>query len=141
MHDNLKGALFVSLSAVFFATYGVWSHIMGNTFGDFFQGWTRGLAISLVLLAIGIGTKNLKKIQKKDLVWFGIISCAGGLNQAPYFYAFKNISIGTATLLFYSSLTISSYLLGKLFFEEKITLVKLLSLVLAIFGMCLIFTF
>lgn len=141
MNNNTKGILYISLSALFFATYGVWSHIMGNSFGDFFQAWTRGIIIASILFCIGIATKQIKKIQRKDLIWFCIISLAGGLNQAPYFYAFRNINIGTATLLFYSSLTISSYILGKFFFREKITFIKLLSLFIALLGMFLIFSF
>ena len=113
---------------------------MGDFFGDFSQGWVRGLIITVILLAVGFRGKLYRMIEKKDLKWFVVISVCGGLNQAPYFIAFKNLPIGTATLLFYAALTIGGYILGKFFFNEKITLVKIISLVLATIGLGMIFT-
>ena len=83
----------------------------------------------------------LKKIEKKDWKWFLIIATAGGLNQAPYFLGFEHLTIGTATMLFYAALVVGGYILGKIFFKEKMTSVKILSLVIAILGMLLIYGF
>jgi len=61
------------------------------------------------------------------------------LNQAPYFFGFKHLTIGTATLLFYAALVVGGYLIGKLAFNEKITIMKYVSLILAIAGMLVIY--
>lgn len=139
INQRLKGTAFIALSALFFSTYGVWSKLMMGFFGEFSQAWTRGLIITMFLILLGTITKQFKKIAKKDIFWFLLISLMGGLNQAPYYYAFKKLEIGTATSLFYASLTIGGFLFGKLFFKEKITLIKLFSLSLAIIGMGLIY--
>jgi drug/metabolite transporter (DMT)-like permease len=64
---------------------------------------------------------------------------AGGLNQAPYYFGFEHLTIGTATLLFYAALVVGGYVLGKIFFAEKLTGVKMTSLVIAIGGMLSIY--
>jgi drug/metabolite transporter (DMT)-like permease len=115
--------------------------MMIGSFGEFSQAWTRGLILMIVVIVLNFKMKFLKKIEQKDKKWFLIIALAGGLNQAPYFYGFEHLTIGTATLLFYASLVVGGYVLGKIFFKEKMTLIKILSLVISIFGMGLIYGF
>ncbi len=141
MNTQLKGITYITLSAFFFGTYGVWSRLIGDSFGNFFQAWSRGLFLLIILIPFALWKKQIKTIQKEDLVWFIAMALAGGLNQAPYFYAFHHLDIGTATLLFYASLTIGCYVIGKLFFNERMTFIKYLSLFLALLGMSMIFSF
>lgn len=136
--NRKKGTFFILISAFFYATYGVWSHLMANSFGVFSQAWTRGLILLVVTLILNFIFKFFKPINKKDYVWFVVISLMG-LNQAPYFYGFKHLSVGTATLLFYAALLVGGYLIGKFSFGEKITKIKWLSLGLAILGMLVIY--
>ena len=98
-----KGIIFILISAFFYGSYGVWSRIMSPAFGEFSQAWTRGLILIVVTLLINLKFKIFKPIKRRDLPWFIIIALAGGLNQAPYFFGFKHLNIGTATLLFYSA--------------------------------------
>lgn len=137
--EQNTGALFIVLSALFFGSYGIWSKLMAGFFGEFNQAGIRGLLISIILVIIGVLGKKFKKIDKKDLLWFLLISLAGGLNQAPYFYAFEKLEVGTATMLFYASLTIGDFIWGKLFFKEKMTPIKIGSLILAMIGMGFIY--
>ena len=113
----------------------------GGAFGEFSQAWTRGLILFAVIMLLNTKMRFLKKIEKKDWKWFLIIATAGGLNQAPYFLGFEHLTIGTATMLFYAALVVGGYILGKIFFKEKMTSVKILSLVIAILGMLLIYGF
>jgi drug/metabolite transporter (DMT)-like permease len=136
---NSKGAIFVIISALFFGSYGIWSKLMGSEFDDFTQAWMRGLIVVLILLPIGYFTKSLKKIAKKDIKWFLIYTVPGSLVFPFYFLGFRYLDIGTATLLFYSSLTITSYILGILFFKEKMNIWKIASLIIGIIGLLLIF--
>lgn len=134
-----KGIIFILISAFFYASYGVWSRIMSHGFGEFSQAWTRGLILTLVILLINLKFKILKPIKRRDLPWFIIIALAGGLNQAPYFFGFKHLNIGTATLLFYAALVVGGYFIGKLFFEEHLSKTKVISLVLSIIGISTIY--
>jgi drug/metabolite transporter (DMT)-like permease len=133
-----RGTVFILMSAFFYGTYGVWSHLMSSSFGVFSQAWTRGLALLLGTLILNFFFKFLKPIAKKDYFWFLVIGFMG-LNQAPYFYGFKYLDVGTATLLFYSALLVGGYLIGKFSFNEKITRTKLLSLALAILGIMTVY--
>lgn len=71
--------------------------------------------------------------------WFLVIAAAGGINQAPYFFGFEHLPIGTATLLFYAALAIGGFVLGRIFFGEKFGVVKLGSLAIGLAGIALIY--
>jgi len=133
-NTRLRGASFILISAFFYGTYGAWSRLMAADFGEFSQAWTRGLLLFIFSLLVNIKFKIFKKIDRRDWPWFLMVAFAGGLNQAPYFFGFKHLNIGTAVLLFYSALVIGGYLIGKLVFQEKLTFIKYLSLGLAILG-------
>lgn len=138
---SLKGTAYILISAIFYASYGLWSRWMGASFGEFSQAWTRGLFLLVVTLLINYKYKFLKTINKKDLPWFIFIALAGGLNQAPYYFGFQHLQIGTATLLFYASLVAGGYVISKVFLSENINRTKLLSLGLSVIGMTLIYSF
>lgn len=138
-NDKTKGTFFILISAFFFGTYGIWSRLMADQFGEFSQAWTRGLLLLIVVLIINWKKKLFKKIKRKDFKWFVMIALAGGLNQAPYFFGFKYLEIGTATLLFYAALVVGGYIIGKLIFNEKLNSIKILSLFLAFSGMIAIY--
>ena len=93
----------------------------------------------VVVLLLNWKMKFIKKIERTDWKWFLTIALAGGLNQAPYFLGFEHLTIGTATLLFYAALVVGGYILGKVFFAEKLTLDKVISLGIAIVGMLVIY--
>lgn len=141
MNNKLKGTSLILLSTIFYGSYGVWSRLMVGSFGEFSQAWTRGLLLLIVVLLLNWKMKFIRKVEKNDWKWFITIALAGGLNQAPYFLGFEHLSIGTATLLFYASLVVGGYVLGKIFFNEEMTWVKIASLLIAILGMVMIYGF
>lgn len=114
---------------------------MGGYFGEFTQAWVRGLLLLLLLVPLVIWRGWWRPIRKQDLGWFLGIALAGGLNQAPYFYAFQHISVGTATVLFYAGLTVAGYLAGWRLFAEKIGIERMASLGLAMVGVSMLFGF
>jgi len=141
MNKKTKGALFILISALFYGTYGIWSRIMGHSFGEFTQAWTRGLFLLIVIFLANKRFKVIKPFKKTDWPWVLTIALAGGLNQAPYYYGVQHLEIGTATLLFYASLIVGGYIQSKLALKEKISKSKLISLFIAIAGMGLIYRF
>jgi len=98
------GSIYIALSALVYASYGIWSRLMTGYFGEFNQAWIRAAVLLLFLMPFGLIAKKFKKIEKRDIKWFLIISLAGGLNQAPYFFGFQYLNVGTAALLFYTML-------------------------------------
>ncbi len=134
-----KGYLMILLSAIGFGSYGIWSRLIGSDFGVFYQGWVRSALVLLVLIPIIFVTRSYKKVDKKDRKWILIPILFGTVTQAPLYYAFNNMDIGTATLVFYALFVITSYLIGVIFLQEHITKAKLLSLALAFVGLLLVF--
>ena len=135
----LKGYLMILLSAIGFGSYGVWSRFIGEEFGVFFQGWVRSALVLLFLIPLAVVTNSFKPVKKMDKKWLLAPVIFGIFTQAPLYYAFNNIDIGTATLIFYATYVITSYVVGKVAFGEKIGIEKLISLVLAFVGLVLIF--
>ena len=124
-----------------FGSYGLWSRLIGDSFGVFYQGWSRALIITIVLLPILLWNKQIVAINKKDYGWLALFLLFTSLTQAPIFYAFNHMDIGSATLLFFVSMLLTMYIVGILFLGEKITKIKLMSFVLAGLGMYLVFSF
>lgn len=137
MTPNLKGLLLVLLSSFFFGSYGVWSRLIGDSFGDVFQGYVRALFIVLISIPIGLKTQSFKKIRKNDLGWWSVILACSAFTVAPIFYAFNHMDIGLAILLFYSSMLITMYAIGYFFLKEELSLVKIISLLLGLAGLFL----
>lgn len=139
--ENKKGTIFIALSALFYATYGIWSRLMGGTFGEFNQAYIRAILLLAVLIPFGILTKGFRKVKREDVGWFVVIACMGGFNQAPFYFGFQHLPVGTATLLFYCMLTVGAYIIGTVFFKENLTKTKYVALVLAVVGLFVIYKF
>lgn len=144
MKNNLKttkGIGLILISALMFGSYGIWSRLMGQDFGVFYQGWTRALIIVLVLLPFLYFRKEILKIDRSDWKWLSVYLVFTSLTQAPIFYAFNHMDIGSATLLFFVTMLLTMYVVGFSFLGEKTTKIKIVSFVLALIGMYLVFSF
>ena len=141
MQNSRSGIIFIFLSTLMLGSYGVWSRLMGNSFGVFYQGWTRTLLISMVLFPILYYRKEIVAIHKKDWKWLSVFLIATSLTQAPIYYAYNHMDIGTATLLFFVGMTIMMYLFGFIFLAEKITTIKIFAFLLACLGLYITFSF
>lgn len=133
------GVFYITLSAFFFATYGIWARFMGSAFGNFFQALTRSLIIISILVPLGILTKSFKPIDKQDRRWFLVVPLASSLSFAPIFYAYNHLDIGVATLFFFAAFTFGSYLIGRMFFKETMTVIKIAALLIALTGLSIMF--
>ena len=134
-----SGYAFVLLSTLGFASFGVWAKLVGDTYEVFTQAWTRALIICIVLIIVGMLTKQLRRFEKKDLKWVYVYTAFSLFTVAPIYYAFTQMDIGTATMLFYAAYMVASYAIGRAFFKEKVTPSKLAAIILAIIGMGLVF--
>ena len=135
----LKGYLMILASALCYGSYGVWSRLLGHHFGIFFQGWVRSTIIVIVLLPVLVLGKHFKPIARQDRKWFAITMIFTVFTQAPIYFAFNHLELGTATLIFYSLFLITSYAIGWLFLGEKMTAVKIISSILAFIGLFITF--
>lgn len=137
--SSLKGSLYIFASALCFASYGVWARLLGHQFAIFYQGWVRSAIILLILLPFVIYGKQFKPIQKGDQKWFITTMIFSLFTQVPLYFAYNHLPLGTATFIFYGFFLITSYGVGWAFLSEKITVVKVISLLLAFLGLFLTF--
>lgn len=126
-------------SALCFALNGVFARILGHEFGVFYQGWVRSAIILAVMLPIAILGKYIKPIQKAHRKWFAITMIFTVFSQAPIYFAFNHLTLGTATFIFYGIFLITTYVIGWLFLGEKITKIKVASFALSLVGIFLTF--
>lgn len=136
-----KGMSLILISALMFGSYGIWSRLMGQDFGVFYQGWTRALIIVLILFPFLHFRKEIVKIDRSDWKWLAVYMVFTSLTQAPIFYAFNHMDIGSATLLFFVTMLLTMYVVGFAFLGERFTKVKIVSFGLALVGMYLVFSF
>lgn len=137
--SNVKGSLLVLVSALMFGSYGVFSKYLGQ-YDVFYQTFVRCLIVTLCFIAYGVYKKQFTPIAQADRKWFIVILIITNFTVAPIVYAFRYLEIGTASFLFYASFTAFTYILGIIFFKEKMDVYKISSLVLSIIGMLLLFS-
>ncbi len=139
MFKQLTGSVLILISALMFGSYGLLSREIEN-YDIFYQTYLRCFVIALILFVLGYVRKDFKRIDKQDIRWFLVVCAFTVFSVAPIVYAFKYLTLGTASFLFYGSLTIFTYILGFGFFKEKITNVKAAGLILSTAGLILIFS-
>ena len=98
--QNLKGQLFVLLSAVLFGSYGIWAVLLGSDFGVFFQGYVRSFLVLLILVSIMVLTNSWKPLTKSDMKAYAWCCGFGIFTQAPLYYAFQHAGVGIVSLVF-----------------------------------------
>lgn len=135
----LQGYAMILLSTIGFGSYGTWSRLIGGEFGVFTQGWVRSALVLLVLIPIAVVTKDFKKVEKADIKWILAPVLFAIATQAPLYYAFNHMDIGTATLIFYAMFVITSYIVGTFLLGERLTRIKIVSLMLAFCGLTILF--
>lgn len=136
-----KGIQLILLSTICFGSYGVWSRLMGDSFGPFFQGWSRSLIICLLLLPLLLKNKEIIPFKKEDRKWLGVFLVFTSLTQAPIYYAFNHMDIGTVTVLFFGTMLLTMYSVGFGYLGEKLTKVKIVAFLMAIIGLAISFSF
>lgn len=135
------GVALVFFSAILFGSYGVWSRLIGDAMGNFYQGWTRGLMIAVLLLPVVLARKEFIKFKQPDVKWLLLFLFFTSLTQAPIFYAFNHMDIGTASLLFFVTMFLTMNLVGVIFLGESLNTTKIIAALLAVIGMYLVFSF
>jgi drug/metabolite transporter (DMT)-like permease len=129
---------FIFLSAVLFGTYGVWSRLMGDVFAPFYQTWVRSLIILALMIPFMLKAKSFRKIKRNDWPAVGIYIAFCLFTQAPLYYAFNHAPIGAVHLSFFSTFVITAYLIGQFYLGERITNIKVVSMVLAFVGLAFV---
>lgn len=142
MKNQNLGALSLFTAAGFYGTYGILSRLIGSSFGNFSQNWARNLGVLIIILVvIYIRGSKILIPRKQDLKWIVLWFMSGSWVTVLTFIGFNNLQIGTTYLVLYSSMILSGFLSGKVFFREKLNTLKYLSLALSLAGLFIIYKF
>ncbi len=137
--EESKGIVGLVTATFIYGFFGILTRTVGFELPIFFASWTRGI-LALGILAIPLfGWHLWKSIKRSDLSWFILRSIGGIFGFFGSYFSFYYIPIGTAYFIFYGGSTIGGYAFGKLLFHERLTRIKILSLVLALAGLCIIY--
>jgi drug/metabolite transporter (DMT)-like permease len=135
------GASLIVLSSVFYASYGIWTKLMGN----FFQGYTasalRSVLVLLFLLPIAISYRHFEPIHiKQNWRYIAGMIIASLFTWGPLYYAILHAGVGISLAVSYASIVLGSFFFGWLFGRERFTKDKAISAALGIVGLGLIFS-
>lgn len=127
------------LSAMAFGSFGIWIRLLNKEVSVYQQIVLRnGVAFILALLLV-LATKQLKtidwkSINKQNLLLYTFLI---PLAVVAYNIAIIDTKIAVATFAFYVGTILTGWIGGVLFFNEKLTKDKWVSLILVIIGLCL----
>lgn len=138
---STKGFLALLIASFMFGTWGILSRYLGQNLDLFFQFWTRYLFLSFIIFIALVWTKQWKSIQKSKIPWFIIRVFFGFISILFLYIAFNSIPIGTAYFATYAGTIIGGFVIGSLFFREKMQILKVTSLVLSLIGLYIIYSF
>ncbi len=140
MHKKYQGAGIILISTALYGLYGIYSRLIATGFTAFNQNWIRNVFV-LILICIGILFFNRKweKLNKKDIPWLLAWNGASVIWVIALFISFNTLSIGTALFLVYAGATITGYILGKVIFNESITIQKIIGILLSLIGLVFVF--
>lgn len=144
MLDKKSNTIIPSLSIILagfgYSLYGPLSRIVGDSFGPNSQILVRSiLRVAIIVVIIFISRSKLKKVNRSDIKWFGLLGLASSFTTLFYIPAIINLPFGLTMFLFYGLGTVSSYIAGVILFHEKINRAKLISLFLALLGLIFMF--
>jgi len=137
---TVKAKRSILITTVFYGLYGVYSRMIGLSFGAFSQSWARNTIIMAITGSFLFLTHKWRPIQKQDLKWFLIWPLSGVGVMILLFIAFNHLPVATGYFLFYSTMIASGFLSGKIFFGERMNVVKMVAILLSFSGLILIYS-
>lgn len=139
--DSLKGYLFVILAALFWANIAILGRFLFREGMSPYEVvfWRALIACLIVGVYFRLSGKGFfQGIEKRDFPYLMLLGSIGvGFNYLGFIASIKYIKIATALLILYTfpSLVV---ILGRIFLGERITRVKLLSLLLSMIGLVVV---
>src|SRR3989344_6392214 len=138
--SQLTGMGFLLTATLIYSFFGVLSRLIGFQIPLFYLTGLRSLFAALLLVIVLARNKVWKHLNRQELFWVLIRSAFGILAIITFFIAVNFLAIGTVYFIFYAGSTLGGYILGKILFKESLTRIKILSLGLSLFGLCLIYS-
>lgn len=133
----MKGFVFLTSAAFFFAFSGILPRVLDNYLPPFLSNTIRTFIVCLIIFPIIF--KRWKPVSKLDLPWITTYTIASSMSFLFFYLSMTEIAVTTGLFIFYSVSTIAGYILAKIFLLEKLNWQKVLSLVLSFLGIVIIY--
>jgi len=135
------GASLVVVSSLFYASYGIWTKLMG----DFFDGYTasalRSVLVLLILAPLALSYRQWQPLRlKQNGQYIAGMIVASFFTWGPLYYAILHAGVGISLAITYASIVLGTFFFAWLFAGEHFTKDKALSVLLGIVGLGLIFS-
>lgn len=134
MSSTLLGTLSLFLAAFLYGSQNIATRLTGVEFGPFLATGLRNATVVVCLLWFMKGIS----IKSADWKWFFLRSFGNIVATTSIFIAVNRMSVGTALFSFYASMMIFSAVIGFIFYKEKMTLIKGISLAITALGLSLL---
>ena len=134
------GASLIVISSVFYASYGIWTKLMGDAFGGYMAAGIRSILVLLILLGIAFLFKKLEPLRLRR-TWpylVGMFVSALGV-WGPLYYAILHGGVGIGLTVSYACIVIGMFIFGWLFAKERFGKDKFIAATLGIVGLILIY--
>lgn len=140
MKSTTLGALLIITSSFFYASYGVWTVLMGDFFGGYTASGLRSLVVLGILLLVALWFRGYEPLAWRQnwrrLLGMVLVSM---LVWGPLYWAVLEVGIGMALSINYSAIVIGFLFFGWLLSEESLTSTKIMAASLGILGLALVF--
>jgi drug/metabolite transporter (DMT)-like permease len=135
------GASLVVLSSVFYASYGIWTKLMGEFFGGYTASALRSVLVLLILAPIALFYRALEPINFKQNGRYLVgMVLASLFTWGPLYYAILHAGVGMSLAINYASIIIGTFFFGWLLAGEKFTKDKIIATALGMVGLGFIFS-
>jgi drug/metabolite transporter (DMT)-like permease len=135
------GASLVVLSSFFYASYGIWTKLMGNFFDGYTASAFRSVVVVVILVMIATSYRKFEPLRlKRNWPWIAGMMIASLFTWGTFYYAILKAGVGISLSVSYAGIVIGMFFFGWLFAHERFTKDKALSATLGIIGLALIFS-
>jgi drug/metabolite transporter (DMT)-like permease len=128
------------LATFLFSLFGVFTRLIADSVGVFYQLILRVGIMSVLFYIILILSKKVRKVEKNDIFLFLFRGLLVVVDFACFFIAINNLPMGLTLFIFYAASVVVSYVFGAFFLGEKLNSIKIISLSLAIFGLFVMYS-
>jgi drug/metabolite transporter (DMT)-like permease len=134
------GASLVVVSSFFYASYGIWTKLMGNFFGGYTASALRSVLVLIILVPIAIRYRKFEPINlKRSWRWLGAMLLGSLIVWGPLYYAILHAGVGISIGTNYASYLIGMFLLGWFIAKERFTKDTAAAAAVCIVGLGLVF--
>jgi drug/metabolite transporter (DMT)-like permease len=135
------GASLIVFSSLFYASYGIWTKLMGNFFGGYTASAFRSVLVLLMLVPLALAYHKLGPIDWRHNRRYIIGMVISSLfTSGPLYFAILHAGVGVSLTIGYAGIVIGMFFFGWLFAGERFSKDKLLSTCLSFIGLWLVFS-